>query len=235
MYKRQGVEPVVGEWQTYTFSLLQLASAGLDISKIDLIMAFPAWQTGEGAVYRIDNVVVGPDDIEIVSEPLVLFDDTVHPNWRLWDCCGGTSPIEVFESDERGSVAEYEILDNNGTVLGFLGRDSGGAYNGLGFLENGVLQFDMKVVSPPTQDTLWLLKVEGGSGDLFAELELTSSLEQLAPATGEWQTYTFPLSTLASLGLDLTRIDIVMVFPAWQTGEGAVYRIDNVNIYNPTN
>lgn len=229
----EGAEPVIGEWQTYTFSLQQLASIGLDISRIDLIMAFPAWQTGEGAVFRIDNVVIGPDEVSEEADPLVLFDDTVHPNWQLWDCCGGTAPVEVFESDERGSVAEFEILDNNGTVLGFYGRESGGTYNALGLIENGVLQFDMKVVSPPTASTSWLLKVESGSGTVFAELGLTDSLEGLAPADGEWQTYTFPLSTLASAGLDLTRIDIVMIFPAWQTGEGAVYRVDNVKIHEP--
>jgi len=35
-----------------------LFDAGLDISDINVLMVFPAWGTGEGAVYRIDNVVI---------------------------------------------------------------------------------------------------------------------------------------------------------------------------------
>jgi len=54
----EGVAPVVGEWQTYTFSLQALASAGLDTSAIDVVMIFPAWGAGEGAVYRVDNAVI---------------------------------------------------------------------------------------------------------------------------------------------------------------------------------
>jgi len=55
---QEGAAPVVGEWQTYTYSLQDLSSAGLDISALDVVMVFPAWGTGEGAVYRIDNVLI---------------------------------------------------------------------------------------------------------------------------------------------------------------------------------
>ena len=55
---QEGVEPVVGEWQTYTYTLADLLSAGLDISAIDVVMVFPSWGMGEGAVYRIDNAVI---------------------------------------------------------------------------------------------------------------------------------------------------------------------------------
>mgnify|MGYP006216912337 FL=1 len=55
----------------------------------------------------------------------------------------------------------------------------------------------------------------------------------LAPAAGVWQTYTFPLKTLFDAGLDISAIDVLMVFPAWGSGEGAVYRLDNVVIANP--
>jgi hypothetical protein len=50
--------PVTGEWQTYTYSLQDLSVAGLDVSAIDVVLVFPAWGTGDGAVYRIDNVVI---------------------------------------------------------------------------------------------------------------------------------------------------------------------------------
>ncbi|MEC7689822.1 MAG: glycosyl hydrolase, family 16, partial [Pseudomonadota bacterium] len=62
------------------------------------------------------------------------------------------------------------------------------------------------------------------------ELPLSESLEGLDPVAGEWQTYTFPLQTLSDLGLDVSDINVVMVFPAWGQGDGAVYRIDNAEI-----
>lgn len=231
----EGVEPVAGQWQTYTYALQTLANLGLDLSRIDILLMYPTWGLGEGAVYRVDNVTVGPDDVEIVggTDPITLFADAPHPNWYLWDCCGGTMPEQVQDDEEHGTVAEFRINDNNGTVLGLYGKDTE-LYNGLGLLENGVLEFELKVVNPTDVDTNWLLKVESNDAAVYAQVDLTSSIENQDIVVGEWQTYTFPLSTLAAAGLDLTNVGIFMVFPAWQTGSGAVYRIDNVKIYDPT-
>ncbi len=228
----EGAAPVVGEWQTYTFPLQMLADAGLDISAIDVIMIFPAWATGEGAVYRVDNVTIAPDEAPVYPE-LVLFEDGINPEWPLWDCCGGTTPVEVMDDAEHGIVAEFEILDNNGTVLGFFSRDTGTPFDASDLLAEGVLEFEMKVVSPPTSDTTWLLKVEAGGNTSFAEVPLNTSTQGQDPGVGEWQTYTFPLMALSDAGLDVSEIDVVMIFPAWATGEGAVFRVDNAKIYNP--
>ncbi len=40
----------------------------------------------------------------------------------------------------------------------------------------------------------------------------------------------FSLQAFADKALDLSAIDVVMVFPTWGAGEGAVYQITNVNI-----
>jgi hypothetical protein len=53
----EGQDPVTGEWQTYTFDILTLLDAGLDITAIDMVGIYPAWGQGAGAVYRVDNVV----------------------------------------------------------------------------------------------------------------------------------------------------------------------------------
>ena len=66
----------------------------------------------------------------------------------------------------------------------------------------------------------------------FAELPLTDTQEGVAPVVGEWQTYTYSLQDLSTAG-DVSAIDVVMVFPAWGTGEGAEYRIDNMVISAP--
>ena len=67
----------------------------------------------------------------------------------------------------------------------------------------------------------------------FAELNLNTSNEGAEPVVGQWQTYTRRLQDLSTAGLDVSAIDVVMVFPAWGTGEGAVYLLDNVMIYDP--
>ena len=228
----EGQAPVEGEWQSYTFPIQTLSDAGLDVSAIDVIMIFPAWQTGEGAVYRIDNLKIEQDSAA-PSVELVLFEDGQNPDWPLWDCCGGTTPAEVEDDAAYGTVAEFQILDNNGTVLGFDGRNGGAPFDASSILSEGVFQFDMKLVSPTAGETTWLLKIEGQTPDVFAELPLSAANEGAVPAVGEWQTYTFDLMDLADAGLDVSQISVVMIFPAWQTGAGAVYRIDNAKFYNP--
>lgn len=228
----EGSDPVEGQWQSYTFPIQTLSDLGLDVGSIDVIMIFPAWQTGEGAVYRVDNVKIEEDNAA-PSVELVLFEDGQNPAWTLWDCCGGTTPSEVDAGAPYGTVAQFEILDNAGTVLGFNGRDNAASFDASSILSEGVLQFDMNVVAPPASETTWLLKVEADGNTSFAEVPLNTSNEGADPVTGEWQTYTFDLLTLSDAGLDVSAIDIVMIFPAWQTGGGAVYQVDNAKIYNP--
>lgn len=224
---KEGVEPTVGEWQTYTFPIQALSDGGLDVSAIDVIMIFPAWATGEGAIYRVDNVNIAIDYPE-----LVLFEDEQNPQWPAWDCCGGSTPTEELDDEEHGMTVEFSI-GATPTVMGFLSAD-GVNFDASALLATGVVQFEMKMVSAPTGgDTDWLFKVESNSAAQAVEVNLADSNEGLAPVLGEWQTYTFNMSTLADAGLDLAGIDVVMVFPAWDTGDGAVYRIDNARIFNP--
>jgi hypothetical protein len=92
----------------------------------------------------------------------------------------------------------------------------------------------MKVLSMPnTADATWLFKIESGDATTAVELELAASQEGAVPVIDQWQTYTFSLQSLFDLGLDISAIDVLMVFPAWGSGEGAVYRLDNVVIKAP--
>ena len=230
----EGVTPVTGQWQTYTFPLSLLQEKGLDLSAIDVLMVFPAWQTGEGAEYLITNVAIEGD--LGASPEVVLFDNGQSLDWPMWDCCGGSTPVEALDDEEHGLTAEFSIGEAP-TVMGFNTRTSAGGsgtpFDATSILENGVLQFELKVMSNPNNpDSTWLMKIESNEGDSAVELPLTDAGD--APVAGEWKTYTYTLADLAGAGLDVSAIDVVMIFPAWGTGEGAVYRVDNAKIYDPS-
>lgn len=234
----EGQAPVTGEWQTYTYDLQTLADAGLDLSNIDVLMIFPAWDTGNGAVYRVDNVQIAQEGGGASFPELVMFEDEVNPLWQPWDCCGGSTPTVETDDAEHGASVEFQI-GAAPTVMGFSSRPGHGVDNGVPFdatalLQEGVVQFDMKVVTAPSNTaSVWKFKIESDDGSTAVEVDLSTSTEGVDPVTGEWQTYTFPMQTLSDAGLDISAIDVVMIFPAWDTGEGAVYRVDNAKIYNP--
>ena len=93
------------------------------------------------------------------------------------------------------------------------------------------MQFEMKVLSAPNDPSAaWLFKIEANDAASAVELNLSQSVEGHTPLVGQWQTYTFPLQMLFDAGLDISAIDVLMVFPAWGAGNGAVYRLDNVVI-----
>ncbi|WP_125781496.1 glycoside hydrolase family 16 protein [Pseudoalteromonas rubra] len=234
----EGATPEVGQWQTFTFPLQTLAEQGLDISSIDALLIFPAWGSGEGAIYRVADVaIVTPGK----TTALTVFEESENPAWPMWDCCGASLPSVELDDDAHGNVAEFKIGDT-ATVMGFISRQefivaegvSAAPFDASSILSNGVIEFDMKVVSAP-QDTsaAWFFKAESVGAQSAAELTLDTSIQQAVPEVGKWQTYTFKLTDLVAAGLDISAIDVLMVFPSWGQGAGAVYRIDNVKIYDP--
>ncbi|OFC69160.1 glycoside hydrolase family 16 protein [Alteromonas confluentis] len=229
-----GDTPEEGVWETYEFPLSMLDEAGLDVSAIDVIMVFPAWGAGDGATYRMANVEISA---ESNYPELVIFEDATNPNWPMWDCCGGSTPTEEMDDDAHGLTAEFRI-GAEPTVMGFTTRslDGGGdtPFDATALADGGLLQFDMRVVSLPNDaSAAWLFKVESNGASTAIELPITESVEGEAPFEGEWQTYTFPIADLQAGGLDISAIDVIMVFPAWGAGEGAAYRIDNMKLYHP--
>jgi len=224
-----GTEPVTGEWQTYTFSVQSLADAGLDVSAIDVVMIFPAWDTGNGAVYQVDDArIYNPS---AGDDGLNVFTSAPAPGWSLWDCCAGTEPQIVTEDAPYGSVAQFEIPGWPETVLGFLAED--GSYDATNLLANGAISFDMRIVQQPSAGpTDWLFKVEASDPNSFFEVPLASGNYDEEPVVGEWARYSFPLQAMFDAGLDISDISVIMVFPAWGTGQGTVYQIDNVEIAN---
>ena len=175
-------------------------------------------ETGKGC----DTVRSGYDDLEdgLVegaapvpvppagpkAENLAIFDGTLNANWTAWDCCAGTTPATITDED-KGEVIEFTIADNAGTVLGFSTRTGhfpddftgeSAPFDASPLVDlNGTLSFDMKIVTPPTGATTWILKSESAEGDTnTGDVVLSSSEEGLEPVVGQWQTYTFTLASL---------------------------------------
>ena len=138
----------------------------------------------------------------------------------------------MTDDQAHGAVAEFTI-GATPTVMGFL-ADENVSFDASGLLSEGVVQFEMKITSNAgNPDAQWLFKIESLGAATAVELPLSASQEGAEPVVGEWQTYTFTLQQLLNAGLDVSAINVVMVFPSWGMGEGAVYRIDNAVIANP--
>ncbi len=219
----EGNVPEVGVWQHYTFNIADLKAAGLDLSQIDLVMIFPAWGTGAGASFYVDNVKFfgGNEKANVSYDPtsgaLTLYDDQVTATWPLYDCCNNATENVVADADATfGNVAEFEIFAD--TVVGFSSRSTGATHDAT---SNTNVEFDIKLINAPTDNTAgWYIKVESNGGASAVEVTFTD------PAIDTWQHVSVPLSSFT--GLDLTTIDSVLIFPQWGKGAGAKYRVDNV-------
>ena len=72
----------------------------------------------------------------------------------------------------------------------------------------------MRVVDAPTNSGVnWFFKIESSGAASAVELPLTDGGP--APVTGEWATYEFSLQSLFDAGLDISDINVLMVFPTW--------------------
>ncbi|GAC13198.1 di-heme oxidoredictase family protein [Aliiglaciecola lipolytica] len=158
-----------------------------------------------------------------VARELVIFENDIHESWPAWDCCGGSTPVTVKDDAEHGQVVEFTI-GTAPTVVGFNTSVSSlpAPFDGSPMLANGVLEFDLKLVNPTMAANVnWNLKVEQGGVS-------SEAVVSIDPPTEQWQHYSIPLRNLAGSGLNLNGIDVVMIFPDWGQGEGAVFRVDNV-------
>ena len=174
-----------------------------------------------------------PAPVEETVE-LMIFNEQENPAWAAWDCCGGSDPVIEIDDEEHGATMMFSV-GAEPAVLGFTARDIDGAVNGApfdasAFAATGTLVFDLKMTASPGEVD-WRLKLESDNAATAVEVSLTSSNEaHAAPLLNTWQTYSFDLEDFAEGGLDLALIDLVMVFPAFGMGDGAVYRIDNLRI-----
>ncbi len=96
---------------------------------------------------------------------------------------------------------------------GFTARDGDGAQGGMpidlsAWAENGVISFDIKLLEAGDPvATVWQMKVESENAATFAQLNLAG-----VPELDTWKNFTVKLSDLAAGGLDLSSVDLIMIF-----------------------
>jgi len=131
---------------------------------------------------------------------------------------------QVVSDSDKGDVLQVSYTDSAGHAGIVVGP---GPAVDLSDYSNGSLKFDIKVVSKGA---------DGLSGGFYIKLETTPdsnsgeiAVSQIA-ANGNWESISVPMSTLtASGGLKLSSVTAPLVFfPAFRTGPGLVYLIDNV-------
>jgi hypothetical protein len=170
---------------------------------------------------------------------LVIYEEEILPGWKAWDCCAGSTPVALVASEvEHGKAVRFSIIGNGQTVVGFSSRTAHGAVDGVAFdatdiKTTGTVSFDLKLITAATAGAVdWKFKVESTNAATAAEVDLTTSQEgHSAPVLNTWQTYTFNISALETAGLNEAAMDLFMIFPAWGTGSGAVFEVDNVKIW----
>jgi hypothetical protein len=223
--------PVVGTWQTYSFSLEAVAAAqgNLDISSMNLFMLFPGYATAPGVEFLVDNVkITSGTPPPVVNVDLVVFENAEVADWALWVDTGGSTAV-ITDDAEHDQVAQF--TQSVASVAGFNARDNGDMAFDASALTNPMLRFELKLVQEPTagpQD--WRLKIEGAGA---SEVSLTTSIEgHSAPIVGTWQTYTFSLAAVAAAqgNLDISSMNLFMLFPGYATAPGVEFLVDNFKI-----
>ena len=224
---KEGLAPVLDTWMHYTFDV-----SGLGLAEVNLIMMFPAWGTGDGAVFSIDNVefyndaatTPEPEPEPTPSSALTIFADQLDSNWSQWGDNGASAELVTDGDAAYGAAVEFGTAGQ--TVAGFSNREdlggTGVTFDASSYAATGTLEFDLKMTAEPAT-TIWKLKVEGTEA---VELDLPT-----VPVLDTWIHYSFNLSTLG----DLSALNNIMVFPNWADNAGAVYRIDNLKLLTTGN
>ena len=173
-----------------------------------------------------------PAGAGLVVSDLVIFDDFERTDWAAWDCCGASHTLQIDADRVYTETMQFNISGSG--LAGFTSRApesvNGNVFDASSIVASATLEFDLKMTSSPGT-TNWKLKLESNNNTSAAEVLLSSSAEAHAqPVLEQWQHYSFKLSDLAMMGLDVSAIDLVMIFPEPGTGDGAVYRVDNLKI-----
>ncbi|UPW19543.1 DUF5011 domain-containing protein [Agarivorans sp. TSD2052] len=191
--------------------------------------------------------VLPPADGGTDGAALGIFDNAASEGWAVYNSSDAGLAAIVTDGD-YGDVVQFTIADNGETVAGMTARTTadghnaidGSPYDASAIVDTGTFEFDLKIVSTTTTESAaraemvpWSIKFEDANGN-FAEVPF-----KILPST-DWQHFRFTLAEIAATlppewsdtdQVDLSLIDLMLMYPNWQTAGGLVYVVDNVAIY----
>lgn len=180
---------------------------------------------GDGANIVISNGAAGTAwDLGIQA-----FDELGTPAYSSCSNGGDTCPSlnwTVETDNDRGNVLQVTYAANAQHAGVYF--QSSTAQN-LNTYASGNFVFDIKVIDDGTDNLSggFFIKMESG-GSNSGELSIGSVANSSIIADGQWQSISIPVSSFTNGGLNLSETTVAMnLFPAYQTGENLVFRLDN--------
>ena len=240
-----GYEP--GTWQTFEYDVASLIGMGLNVSNVNAgLVLFPTWGDQQGYSFEVANVRYEADSADGGGDGSgggnpnaapypVLKNGEVAAAWEDgisgfdegigYNSCVGQGGAECpnlswsfVEDNERGSVLQVEH------GAGFAGLFFGSTETrDLSDYLNGVLTFDIKVVSAGINTAGFVMKADC--------IYPCSSGDKAIGTVGldGWETVEFPVIDLVLGGLNLQSVNTgLVIFPVAGQTDGVVYRLDNI-------
>ena len=187
----------------------------------------PPPSDGDALAVLTDGIVA---DIWGGSSKFAAFDSRSEPAYANCVVDGVTDNCpsidwQVVTDSEHGDVLQVSYTSNAVHAGLVIGPD---AAVDLSDYAQGKFEFDLKIINPGSANLSggFLLKVETTPSLNSGELAVTD----IDVNSSAWQSVSFPVSSLTASGaINLSSITVPMVFfPAYETGAGLVYQIDNV-------
>jgi hypothetical protein len=206
----EGLAPVTGEWQTYTFDLADLTPRGLNPSEITIFMIFPAYGPGEGAVYLVDNVkivsVVGGVEPSPTPANIIDFEDAAD-TYVFTDFGGGAASI-LANPDVSGINTSAQVARMQKFAAEVYGGSTFTLPSAIDLTDGDI--FTLKVWS--TRSVPVLLKLEGISTQ-------DNSVERTVNHNGTgWEELTFDFTGDSGTGVPA----ITLIFENGTNGDADV-------------
>lgn len=201
------------EWHSYTFSVADIASSGLDLTQVGTpFIIFPVWnhQTTT-AVVQLDNIrfteeFTAPEPDALPPAPSEQQEHWIYPqgsvevNYSAFANGAAEGTFNITEISGEGEQPTLELQymnDGSGFTFYFvhtLAQDLTG-------LHHGEILFDMRVVSYGGNSGEFLVNAFCGPAcSAFPQYSLGRPLE------GEWHAVRVPVRDLAARGVDLSRV-----------------------------
>lgn len=233
-----GNAPMIGEWQTYRFSIADLMELnGGDALTIDnvttpLVIVPQPWSSAQiGVIIQLDNIIF--DAGEATKQPaktntLVIFEEEVSGWYAGQD---GKVNQEIVEGDDgHGKVVQHTYI--GGETVSELLFD---APQNLSDYADGQVEFDLKIIEEPDGISGWSMKIDCGWPCGTGDVDLASNNDGVIPEVGVWQTYQFNIADLLALngndGLTMDNITapLVIVPQPWSNEQvGVKLQLDNI-------